>query len=419
MIIQRKDALNSIIFGLLLFFTAIYCFTPIIKSSAILLFLEGCFTAFVLSHLGDSCYRVNSRIVFFVFLYFFICILYKFFGVSSVAPGALVIHLFFFVSILLMLLLPKLIYTKQHHELIWAIVIIMLINIIDNIYLCIKYPEVALAVNRDFEFEKLNINIGASGFYSAVCFFFIISFFGYLNCREKKIRYLLLCGVTVSAVFIFGFCLKASVLVYTFFSAFFLFFARKAKNLHWFILRVAIPTLIVYMFISYYSEIIIDLIYKTFPSERLAQRLIYLIDPNNAEVRGAEVTVEARENLWKLSLNTWTANLANFVFGVGDHRVNQYLGQSVSQIGIGLHSDFFDSLARYGLIGLVLLFQIFILSFRYLLELFDKEYRVQLFVIFLIFVLFGFTKGVFRPDIGLVLFIFLPMMAKVINNEQK
>lgn len=398
--------------GGLLFLSVVFAFTPILRSGMLLLLTELGLMTVVLSHSMSKNYRCNGSLVLAVYLYLLMCIVYRLLGISSIAPGALAIHLFFFISILIMLQLPNLTTERQNNRMAIIMIIVILFNVLDNIRLCLTYPELYVLVNRDMESVGENLNIGGSKFYNALFFFFTICFFFFMNSRNKRNRIIMLVGVLLTAAFILAFCLKASVIVFTFLSAFLLFFAKKAKNTKSFILRIFIPAMIAYGLVSIFSDLIIELITNTFSSDRLAQRLILLIDSDSPDATRGAATVEARENLWLMSINTWTDNIVNFIFGIGDHRADWAAGQTAAETGIGQHSDFLDSLARYGLLGSLIILQILILSFKYLLSYFEEKYRLQVLVIIILFVLFGFTKAVFQVDIGILLFVFLPLMCR-------
>ena len=411
MMMTQSTNKSGHIIGLLLIVVCIIVFTPIIKSASLLL-LPGTFLmVFVLIYSNTKQYHRQSQLVLSVYLYFFICVFYKLLGVSSASLGVIIHHLFFFFLILVMFLLPTLT-QRQKAWILYGILIIVSLDILDNIRLCLIHPELYYLVNRDKDPLGVNLNIGSSKFYNAVFFFFTICFLGYLNCKNKIQKYLILGCVVISSVFIFLFCVKAAVILFTCLSGVLLYLAKRAKNPRKFVYFILIPFLLVYYVLNSYSDFIIELISNSFSSDRLIQRLVLLIDSDSSET----TTLEARENLWLISVDTWFDNFSNFLVGIGDHRANWDAGQNAADIGIGQHSDFLDSLARYGLIGLFLLVQILYCSFKYILSIYDKEYRLQLLVVFLLFILFGLTKGVFQADIGFILYVFLPLMAPFLNR---
>lgn len=397
---------------------AICGFTPIIKQPTFLLLLLLLGSFLILIQSNSKGYRQNQSLVMCVYIYIFVCISYRLLEISDASIGVYAKHFSFFMPILLMPLVKRLT-IAQCRWIFWLIVLVVLVNIADNIRLCILYPKLWLVVNRDIlsvEMMDTMINIGGSVFYNGIYFFFTICFFCFLNSRQKKVRYLMFGCVLLSAVYIFVFCLKASIILFTCMSAYLLYYAKRNIKMSVFIWRLAIPSLLVLFFIVLFSDIIIEWISYFFHADRLSQRLIYIVDPDSADSM-ADNTVNARAKLWLVSINSWLDNPVSFIFGIGDHRVVE--GQAAAQTGLSQHSDFLDSLGRYGLIGLFLLTAIFKMSFTYMMSFFEKKYKLQLLVIVMLFVMFGFTKGVFKPDIACSLFILLPMSAMYVNTPVK
>lgn len=416
-----KNKLSGKLLALIMIGLATCSFTPIIKHPLIFLFFGVLALYLIRIHSDASGYRRNPRLVICVYLYICVCIIYRLLEISDASFGEILKHILFFIPILLMLLLSDKLTERQSRWIFWIIIVVVLINIVDNIRLCLLHPELYVKVNRGMlaaETMDERINIGGSQFYNAIYFFITVCFFCFLNCSRKAVRYLILGSVILSSVFIFAFCLKASVIVFTCMTIVLLFFAKRASSIRKFAMLIVAPALIAYVFVSLYEDFIIELIFNTFSSDRLAQRLALLIDSDSAEAAKGASTVNARENLWMLSVNTWLDNPINFIFGIGDHRANWMAGERAAETGIGQHSAFFDSLARYGLIGFFLLIAIFKVSFTYLKSLFDKEYHLQILVIILLFVLFGFTKGVFTLAIGCALFLLLPLSTCFVNKKR-
>ncbi len=372
-------------------------------------------TILILMYWGSKEFHANGRLVSCVLAYFLVCLAYKLLGVSSVSLGSLVVQILFFTPILLKLLPENIIAEKVRKKLFWITIIIAVLNIADNIRLCILHPEVMYIVSRNKSDVITGLNLGGNQFYVAVMFFFAICFFGFLNCKVKKYKILLLVTVIFSAIFILGFCFKAGIVVYTLLSVFLLIFARRAMNTRTFLIRIGIPAVFAFTLLHAFSDFFVEQITRVVDSPRLARRLIVLVDEDNAEA--ATGTVDARGELWLLSIETWLKDPINFFVGIGDHRVDWDGGQTARQVGIGNHSDFFDTPARYGLIGLLLIPSLITTSFKVLIASFDRKYRIQVLSILLVYIVFGFTYSSFKPAIGFMLFIFLPAIKYIIGDK--
>lgn len=411
----QKEKISGTLFGLIIVLLAIASFTPIINGMLLYSTIEVLIVIFSLFHITDRLFKLQISLLLFTYLYILICIAYAFLGVSSASSTTLIHHLFFFICILTMLLSSNLLSDKQTRKTFYIVLFVILINILDNIRICIKYPEIFALVNRARDNPLgITLNIGGAKFYDGILFFYMISLLLLFNSHDKKNKCISLICVIISAVFIFGFCLKATTLVYAALSTFLLYYARKAKTLRKYVLKVLGPSLLFYIIIYLFSDYIIDLLYSLFSNERLAQRLAFLIDSENSP--SASGTVDARSNLWMLSINTWTDSIQNFLFGIGDHDID-WDRQSAYSVGVGKHSDFFDSLAKYGLGGMFLLTVVIFRSFKYIYSVFGEEYKIQIFVVFMVFLLVCFTKVVFFPELGFMMFVFLPMVGRLLKSQ--
>lgn len=407
---------RNIFFCIMLVLTAIIVFTPILIIASLYIPLTVVFIAMVLGNKSIRCSPSKARLMLYTLLYICLCFFYKVLGISGISPGRLLFHLFFFVCILVMLLQPSVISTRQNLVLFYVLAIILLLNILENIRLCIVYPEVYLLVNRARDSEVKGINVGGAHFYDQVLFFYSICLFGFVNCKEKMLKYFMMLCIIISLVFIFGFCLKASVLVLAAVYTYLFYFSRKARSLPQFIFKSVIPAMVTFLIVSSFSDFILEQLSNLFSDSRIVSRLAVLIDSDSVEATSGNNTMNARGNLWMLSINTWTENVLNFIFGIGDQRVD-WDTQTARSVGIGQHSDFFDSFARYGMVGMVLLFSIHLLSFKFLMYNFGAKYRIQLFTIFLLFMMQCVTKTAFDPGLGFLLFVMLLFLAKILNGQ--
>lgn len=400
-------------FCIALIAAALVGFTPIITPALGYPVLSLFALIVILPHLSQFQRKPNSLLITCVCLYLLWGFVYSLLQISD-GYGTIIMQMQFLFCILLMPLIPAVL--SRRHRL-WILVIMLLIvsfNILDNIRLCIIYPEIAATVNRSMEMVDIigkAINIGGSTWYNGVTFFFTVCFFTFLNTERKLNKYFMLGCAILSGYFIFGYCLKASVIVFAVMAAVLLYLAKRSGKNTGYLMAIAFVFIIVFVVVELYSNEIIFLIADNIKSRRLATRLITLVNPEDEEA--AMGTVEARSRLWMLSLRTWLDNPLNFLLGIGDHGP-KYLNNGM---GIGYHSDFFDTPARYGLIGLFLMYKIFLLAFKRILCFFDKQYHFQLYVIFGLFILFGLSKSVFNPSVGCPLFLLLPLASFYIRKS--
>lgn len=402
---------NKILFIFFLIW-AIVCSTPILGKS--LYFAALLAVSIVFIALNSSSFRFHRAIYWSVFLYIALIFVYKLIGYSSTEWGNYMHQLSFFIPLLLMFLIPDMLSNRQKTLLWWLVIAVMLFNIADNIYLSILYPSLN-SVSRFYQDEEFlaSINAGGSPFYTFSLLFFNVCFFVFLNSKKKKIKFAALAAAVICAIYILGFCLKASVVVYFLLSLFLQYFAYRTSNTFLFFFVIGFTAILGIAVITVFQDSIVDFIISVSPDERLTTRLVTLIDAENAE---ADIsTATNRTSLYLLSVETWLSDISNFLFGIGDHRA----AFGAKATGIGQHSDLLDSLARYGLLGLVILVTIFKNLFKYLLSLFGRQYKLQLVTIFVIFIMCGLTKGIFLPGVGCVMFLLLPLSKDIIIKSKE
>ena len=348
-----------------------------------------------------------------VIVYLIIVISYRLIGVSDAGLGDYMQHIFFFIPIFFMIYLYRIKSSSNKKKCWYLMMLVMAINVFVNIYMSIKYPSINLKSVRMFYGEDFlqSMNIGGSKFFNFVFFFYMVCFFVFLNTEKKRIKIAMLVISLMSGTYILAFCYKASVMLFLILITVFLIYAKRTKR----ILRLAIISLfsgiIGMVIISNYENEVIEMIIKMSPDQRVTQRLVTLVDSEADEANDATVT--GRSELYQMSIETWIATPANFVFGIGDHRSQN----NARATGISQHSDLLDSLARYGLIGLLLLFLIFKKSFIFISSFFDRRLQIQLYCIFGVTIMFGLMKSLFTPAIGCVFFLLLPLSSNFVNKQ--
>ena len=402
--IKTTNNVNNILLSYVIVLYAVCCCTPKFALSEYFLLPFVLGGMFVLSVFGKLLSNNNLVLTLLVLLYSLLVIFYNLLGISSTSPAEVFQHLQFFFFILIMELMAGVKEKKKLRIAFFMAVLIVAVNVVDNIYISILYPEINTM--RHYMDEKFlaQINAGGGWFYTMSLFFFNICFFGFMHSGEKLKIAMLICSI-FSAIYIIGYCNKASVVVFFIMSLLLQLLAYKCKSVKTFYVSCFVVAGIATLLVGALQEVIVDFIISVSPSDRLTQRLVLLVDANNVEAN--ESTLTSRQNLYWLSIETWLSNISSFLFGIGDHRASF----DVEKTGIGQHSDFADSLARYGVLGLSLLLPILIKAFKLLMSFFDKKYRTSVVCIIIAFICCGITKKVFLPSAGFLLFILFPLFS--------
>lgn len=360
---------------------------------------------------NSSYIRKNSHaLLIYVSAFLLLMYIYRLFNISDDAWGRYVMYTIYNLQFLMVAFIPKL---ERHggKKIWWCAIMIALLNIIYNIAIRIIFPylgEKAEHMEKDF---LLSLNIGMSTFFTMSLFVFIIFLFVYLNSIEKKIKWIMLLFTIIPTVFIVWYTLKASVVVLYFLSIVLLYFSKGKKKVGY-LVRPFVVLSIILLLLTLFTDDIVQLVVSTSPSERLTKRLVMLLDDKS--IYASDSSFNARSELWLLSLSTWLDNPSNFIFGVGSH-----FSSSGGNKVIGQHSDIFDLLAKFGLIGGLLTTVILYMAVKAILKMFEKRCHLQIKMIFLVYIICGFTKEIFSPSIGFALFLLLPLSSFVLRDQNK
>ena len=386
--------------------------TPLLTNVYLYIALWIFFLPYMMFHLPAW---INKHHALIGALLFFILqiLLYRIIGLSSASWGRYPGHLLSFVPFFLLLQVHQGVSNKLKKRLFWIIVALMLFNIGDSIRLSILYPFLNIDSVRFYKDFVATINLGGSNFFNCTLVFACGCFVVFLNTKRLLLRFVMLSCVLFSGFYLIFFTSKASIVVYLFLSILLITYAKFAKKQVYFFIVLFLTLFIIFFVVDVYENEIIQFIIYLSPSPRLSSRLVALIDSDSEHASTSSIF--ARENYWMLSIRTWLSNTSNFLFGIGDH----FTIDNPEKTGIGQHSDFFDTLARYGLIGTAFLFVALKNSFKYILSLFDKKLRLQIISILFIYLMCGFTKKVFIVEMSTMMFLYLPLLSYIIEKENK
>lgn len=392
----------------ILLLTTVLCCTPMLESNPLLKIVLILFSIPIFLKDISIIKKKELSLVFFVFLYLFLVFLYRIAGFSSAAWGRYVFYLYIELQVLLMLVIPNKILNGGKTWVLWFILIVIGINVGWNIYMIYLNPQISINWHNIDEGMLHTMNIGLSSFHVMCLFFFNVCFFVYLNCKIKAVKYINLFFSMIAAVYIVGFCYKASVVIFFFLSLVLLLLTKNTKSNGRTLMTIGIAAVVSMLLLSTFTDSIVKFIVEYSPSERLTQRLVLLIDDNSDYANDS--SYNARVDLWYSSLFTWFESVESFFIGVGDH-----WGDLNS--GVGQHSDLLDHFAKYGLMGTSLLIAILVKSFKAIISFFDEKYHVQIMMIILVYLACGVTKRIFFSDIGMVFYLLLPLAAMFVNDK--
>lgn len=409
--------IKSINFLLLCFF-CIASITPIVNANIHVFVLPAVYLSWFISAFFCGKF-VKSQITELALVGLSICWIYKIFGISSAEIGNYFYVSVFYTMPICMMFIQKNYTIKQKQILSWLIIIVFFISILSNIYLFNNLSNYTMwsytSAQKEGDLVK-TLNLGGTSFtvasmvYAGVLTILTlvnkrIWKYGFLLVLILSIYYNLVCAGRASVVILLVIMISCLILVY------------RLRGLYMNrVLVIIVPPLIVLLILGgsmfhFFGDVI--------GNERLSVRMHDLGvlfeggDTSNTSTLG-------RGELSFLSIHTWLRDPISFFMGIGDHRYEAGSLEQVYNIGIGGHSSFFDTLARYGLIGFALWIGLFVYIFKYLRKLpRNRMLGDLLYVACIIAFARSFMGGVFHAPFAVMTFILLPCSISLLNIDTK
>ena len=163
-------------------------------------------------------------------------------------------------------------------------------------------------------------------------------------------------------------------------------------------------------------------ILENIQSERLAERFNDLLDfkKSGGDVNKiSEGSLSERLMLAKTSLNSFFSSPISILIGIGDHTTS--FGGDLIKSGVGGHSEFIDVLARYGLVGGFVFWNIMKQYYCVLKKVaVERDLLKYVNVVYFVIVLTGFLNNIFQPSMMFFIFIVFPLIIEFTNvNNNK
>lgn len=347
----------------------------------------------------------GDALIFLPLLLIGIIFFYKFSGISSAEWGNYAVQLFFYTSIWMMQFIKKEYSTSQKKGLAYFCYYLILANIISNIYMYYTISRYTswsyVSASKMVEFVR-NYNLGSTSFVSAVTVFSGVAFSLFVCAKETSKKTIFAIGTVLSLFYLIVCSGRAITLIQIIVMFVLFFFYRNERTSN------VVPLLIVFFAIAFYllRIPIINGIAALLPNERMAVRIQAISQFLSGE--NVEGDYLSRIEIIALDFSTWLRSVSSFFFGIGDHR---YLAGHLSDIytiGISGHSDYFDFLAKYGIVGFTLLSILFMRLFKVFrtITFTDKRFKRYISIVFVVFLIRSVIGSVFSMDIAAVMFIF-------------
>lgn len=404
---------------LLLCFFCVASITPIVSVSIPVYVLPVVYILWFITAAICGNFVFNSKITCLGLVGLGLCWAYKILGISSAEIGNYFYTTVFYTMPICMLYVDKNYTIKQKQFLSIVIVIVFFLSILSNIFFFNNIGNYTdwsyTAAQKDTDIVK-NFNLGDTSFtVASMVFAGVLTILTLLGKKIMRVLffigliivvyYNLVCAGRASVVLLLAIMEICLLLVYINNG----FYIKRA-------LSIIIPSVIILFLLGgplfhFFGDVI--------GNDRLAVRMHALGvffeggDTANEETLG-------RGELSFLSIHTWLRNPITFLFGIGDHRYEAGFIEQVYSIGIGGHSSFFDTLARYGLIGFSIWFGLFVNVFKYMKHIAkDRVVGDLLYVACVVAFARSFMGGVFHAPFAVMTFLLLPFSVTLLNKETK
>lgn len=412
--LNRKTFSKGFFLILLIFTLSFITVTPAFFIAKYMMVLWAIFFLFSIRFFQKSNIKLR-KIGLLALTFLFICVSYKIIGLSSAVLGYCITNPFvYFAPLMAMVIIESCDNDSQIRFLFHFISLTIALNVLDSIRLTymlgienIAYQQLAEVVA---EREGIGgLNLGGSSFVNMIVFYTCVMFFSFLKTSNKTEKILFLLYSGVGTYFILMCSLKASAVVLLLVSLFIQYSAHKGN------LRIGRMVVLFVLLIGLFvvlRDAIVNSLISIIGSERISQRLMAFVSYGSDETG----TLAGRESLWIVSLQSWLRNPLTFVFGIGEHAWNDFSTTAAS--GVGNHSDLFDVLARYGLVGGMVLYSSIKIYYDYLREKYGSLYKLEIFAFLILVILMGLTKKFIAGEPAIIIFILFPLCLKNFVQEK-
>lgn len=310
---------------------------------------------------------------------------------------------------------------KEQGLLLRILFLIISLNLLSNIYIGIinpQYFDIEHMEGTDAYFS----NAGSTSFVASLSFLTIVLLILLFNIKKSSKKFPIIIAIALISFYLFLLNPRATTLILLVFAAISILLIHRApkspklRRSYYFrtgTLLLIITLVALLPLVSFLGNV---------DNERLSARFsdIGVILQGGSINSLDDGSLAGRFLLGMTSLNTFIASIPNFIWGVGDNILigEQYEFYDLLSLGIGNHSQFLDTLAKYGIIGGVIFINIVLGISRWLKRISVRESYYQYIDLFiLVFFLQSILNNSFLADIFIIIFVVFPLLI-VSNNRE-
>lgn len=343
--------------------------------------------------------------------YFGIAFVYKLAGISSAGFGHdihTVLFYIFFLSAFMVVDMNR----KQQKFVLWILSLSMFVTIITNIA---DYRRLGNHYFDVFRFETLlnGTNIIPTQYSGALMLMGGILLIAILHDSDLLRKSIWIVLFVISNLFNLLVMQRTITLIFSIamYALIILFNARQRAFVS--LLTLVGAAGLIAVILNY--ETVLTYVGQLFGDSRISTKLNQIVRfLNSGDIQEAGGSLTARYNLYFTSISTWLGSMRSFLFGVGDH--------IASNTKIGNHSQFFDVLGQYGIVGALPLYYSVYRALKALMAILPVPRKSPVFyqclMVCVIFVVRGFFGNVLFEYIAVRLFIFFPVVISMISEKE-
>lgn len=408
---RRNSRIRRII-NFLTMLIIVWSITPYCRRNIPIIYIGGIMTLWIIFFiiLKKNSVTKRPKYIFVSIIWLIYIFAYRFIGISDAAWGNYFNELLFFMFVWIGYYYVRDIGEHYCELILKNTFIIATVNIIHNIYLLFKYPKASEVVNYSNIYDKTNVGASVFSLFGLVLFCILIIMIVDDSKKSKKSMHVILAVLCV--IYIFQ-AARASIIIFLIISSgIYLYMKLIYKKMKYekIIYGIFITFLVLILILN--SVYLLKVISNNIVNDRLAIRLNAISSVLSGDISVDNISLVGRLELYKLSIATFFESFKNFIFGVGYHTTTSLSIDWLYSVGVGNHSEFLDLAARYGMIGIVIIYSFFRRFIKKLKKYYYRKDGFKFSIIWIIFFMYSLVNNTFDPSIGVLIFLVFPIYLK-------
>ena len=312
-------------------------------------------------------------------------------------------------------------YNVRELKFLWGLFLfIFLVNLASNYVIGIKTPELFEQLSTLKDDSGVKTNAGGTTFVVLCLFICPIMWIIQQNVKSSMLKAIAFFCILLATFYMMFLNTRVTAFVFWLLMAFLFVIYKWGQGRKSSLKKYIIIILSGVLVLAIFASTIMDNLMEAFSeSRRMYERLEQITEvmQGTSFADSDNGSLGVRIMLSITSIKTFFSSLPNFLFGIGEdvHGLEMY---DLIKYGVGCHSEFFDLPARYGIIGVIVIYNFLVQFFKYVRRFCPSSKTSEMVNIFLsIYVLYNFFNTTFVEAIFYLIMIFLPLSLVLINVD--